>query len=104
MSESKYIFIFLLIAITVLINLNSFQNDFTNWDDEELIVNNTKIKKLSLKNIDDIFTSSTGADYLPLKEISFVIQCPIWRLRSFEFPRATDLPRPGHLILVFLII
>ncbi len=53
---------FNILAISVIVIMiiiaygNSLQNEFTNWDDEDLIVNNTNIRSLDLNNIKNIFS------------------------------------------------
>ncbi|OGL48061.1 MAG: hypothetical protein A3C43_02530 [Candidatus Schekmanbacteria bacterium RIFCSPHIGHO2_02_FULL_38_11] len=102
--QNKMLHIILLTAVTFLIYANSLQNDFTNWDDQELIINNARIKSLSAKNIFDIFTSPTGADYLPFKEISYAIDYRIWKLNPFGYRLANMVLYAGNVILVYLII
>ncbi len=104
MFQKKSLHIIFLIALTFLLYLNSFQNSFTNWDDQELIINNPKIKSLNAENILDIFTSPTGADYLPLKEISYALDYRIWKLNPFGYHLANVILYAGNIVVVYLII
>lgn len=104
MKQKKSLHIIFLITLTFLLYINSFQNNFTNWDDQELIINNPKIKSLSAENILDIFTSSTGADYLPLKEISYALDYRIWKLNPFGYHLSNMILYAGNIVVVYLII
>jgi hypothetical protein len=65
-------------------------NGFTNWDDTEYIVNNPKIRTLSLESVKTIFSSTDLRMYSPLSTFSYALN---YRLAGLD-PRvfhATDL-------------
>jgi protein O-mannosyl-transferase len=61
----------LLFVLTFFVFANSMDNQFTNWDDDELIVGNIQIRSLALKNIKEIFTA--GGTYQPIRVLSYAI-------------------------------
>lgn len=77
--------------MTFLLYLNTLQNEFTNWDDLTLVVENERIKEISWKNFLDILSGPTGKDYLPLKELTYVLDYALWGLNPFGY----------HLINIF---
>lgn len=75
----------LLFVLTFLVFANSMGNQFTNWDDDELIVGNTQIKSLALKNIKGIF--SARGTYQPIRVLSYAIDYYFFGLdhRGYHF-------------------
>jgi protein O-mannosyl-transferase len=76
----KFIFSVLILLITFMVYSNTFQNDFVNWDDNNLIVNNLKIRSLSFDNIKQIFAYRSGATYQPIRVLSYAIDYHFWGL------------------------
>ena len=48
----------LILLVTAAVYMNSLPNEFTNWDDGSLIVNNRSIRSLELDNLKKIFGNS----------------------------------------------
>lgn len=59
-----------LIALTLFAFYPCLDNEFTNWDDQEYILNNKMIKGFSIENIKQIFTSFFIGNYHPLAILS----------------------------------
>jgi len=70
----------LIIALTAGVYANSLQNEFTNWDDDALVVNNRAIRSLDFENIKKIFTYHTGNTYQPVRNFSYAIDYYIGQL------------------------
>jgi len=74
---------FHLISMVLIVGLiagvywNTLDNEFTNWDDGPLILNNTKIRSLSLDNLKNIFSLKAGGTYQPMRVFSYAIDYSI---------------------------
>src|SRR4030067_958019 len=86
--------VLLILALSFAVYSNSLKNGFVNYDDAWLVLENKKIKELSLESIYKIFSEATESDYLPLKEISYIIDYHFWKLNPLGF----------HLTNVFLFM
>ena len=86
--------VLVILAVSFVVYSNSLKNDFVNYDDPGLVLENKKIKELSLESICKIFSEATESDYLPLKEISYIIDYHFWKLNPLGF----------HLTNVFLFM
>jgi len=74
-----------LCVIVLLIYLNSFSNDFTNWDDDNGILKNPYIRSLEWENLTKVFTPGTGGAYQPLRTLSLAVDHHFWRLDPFGY-------------------
>jgi protein O-mannosyl-transferase len=63
----------LIILLIVLVYANTLDNEFTNWDDDALILNNTRIRSLDPAGIKTIFDLSAGGTYQPMRVLSYAI-------------------------------
>jgi protein O-mannosyl-transferase len=72
-----------LIVLTFAVYANSMENQFTNWDDDSLIVLNKQIRSLEFGNILKIFTS--GGTYQPLRVLSYAVDYHFWKLNAFGY-------------------
>ena len=70
---NKIIAIAFLIFITAITFYNSLGNQFTNWDDDVLIVNNQAIRNLNFSHIKEIFDITRGGTYQPVRVLSYAI-------------------------------
>ena len=75
----------IILLLVVLLYLNSFWNNFTNWDDNNLIVKNRRIRSLALDNLKRIFVPHVGSTYQPIREFSYAIDYAIWRLNPIGY-------------------
>lgn len=73
----KSIAIFFIFALTIIIFANSVHNDFTNWDDNDLILNNMTIRTLDFKGLKRIFDPAAGGTYQPMRVLSYAIDYSI---------------------------
>ena len=65
--------IILIFLLTVFVFSIGFRNSFLTFDDPDLILNNPRIRSLSVDNILNIMTPHSGASYQPLRDISYAI-------------------------------
>jgi protein O-mannosyl-transferase len=69
----------LLIAVTAASFYPSFQNGFTNWDDEaHVIQNSVVVNSLSWKTVAKAFSSYQIGHYLPLTMLSYAVEYSLW--------------------------
>jgi tetratricopeptide (TPR) repeat protein len=65
--------------LLLMIYLNSFKNDFVNWDDPGLIVRNQGIRSLNWQNIVEVFTLKKSSTFQPIRVLSYAIDYRIWK-------------------------
>jgi len=75
----------LILLLTAIVYANSIDNDFTNWDDLSLVVENPAIRSLSLDNLTDIFTPKAGKTYQPVRVLSYAIDYSFWGLNPLGY-------------------
>ncbi len=66
--------IVLILIVTALIFAPTLNNDFTNWDDPEYIMENQSIQQLSLENVTKLLTTPFNGKYHPLTLLSYAIE------------------------------
>ena len=83
---------FNILAIAVLVIMiiiaygDSLENEFTNGDDEDLIVNNAHIRSLDINNIKKIFAYKlSGGTYQPIRVLSYAIDYKFWKLNPLGY-------------------
>ncbi len=77
---NKLTCIIIIILLTATVYAVSINNEFVNWDDDGMIVNNTSIRSLDLNNIKKIFTPHLGSSYQPLRTFSSAIDYALCEL------------------------
>lgn len=63
-----------ILAIVSLTFLPCLGNQFVNWDDTEIILNNPLLRNLSFSGIKDMFTHYTMGNYHPLTNLSLAVE------------------------------
>ncbi len=96
--------IFLILIITIIAFLPSLKNEFTNWDDMGLVVENTAIRDLSWRNIRSIFTSSFISTYIPLTILSFSLEYHFFELNPLAYHTTNLILHLVNCVLVFCLI
>jgi protein O-mannosyl-transferase len=77
-----------MVVVAVLISCvywNTLDNEFTNWDDGALILNNTNIRSLSIDNLKNIFSLKAGGTYQPMRVFSYAIDYSISKHNPLAF-------------------
>ncbi len=93
-----------LIVITAVPYLSSLRNDFVEWDDYALIVNNPVVQELSAASIRHAFTSYDPELYVPLTTLSYQINHLIGGLDPFVYHLTNLLLHIANVLLVTLIM
>ncbi len=90
-----------ILLITALIFINSFQNDFIlNGDDDGYVLNNLLIRHLDWPGLNAIFTTNVAGNYHPLTILSFAIEYHFFGLNAMVY-HLTNLLL--HLCIVALV-
>ncbi len=99
------------IVVNILIVLAVFfafmpalANDFTNWDDSELITNNPRIRDLNPASILRIFTNPQSGPYVPLTILSFSVENRLFGLNPVFFHLANVLLHIINVLLLFALM
>ncbi len=97
--------IFILVALSQLVYLNSLSNQFV-YDDEFTIVNNHFIKtwnNLPLLFSREYFKFSGELSYRPVVTITYFIDYALWRLNPFGFHLTSILFHAINIVLLFFL-
>jgi len=99
----------LIAAVTVFIYFPSLDNDFTNWDDSEILVKNIYTHNLSAKNIKTIFFINKNSnfvlsEYIPLTVLTLTIENHFWGLNPKVYHTTNLVLHILNSLLVFTFI
>jgi protein O-mannosyl-transferase len=72
--------VIIIFCLTLAVYANTLNNQFTNWDDTNLIANNELIRSLDFKNIKSIFDIHAQGTYQPVRVLSYAIDYYFWKL------------------------
>jgi protein O-mannosyl-transferase len=103
-SDIKYIYLSILLFLTVLVYLNIFENEFT-WDDKSFIVEWQEIKSFENfgKFLQGIVPVGHSGVYRPVRTIFYAISYGIWGLNPFGYHLQSLLIHLSATILIFYI-
>ncbi len=90
------------LAVTFFAFIQTFQNDFVNWDDDVNILNNKNLAVFTFENIKNIFTSNIMGGYNPLPIFTFAIEKALVGDEGLSRLIHTD-NLILHLVTVFLV-
>ncbi len=93
-----------ILAYSNLIYSSSMDNEFTNWDDESLVVRNTTIRSLSLDNLVTIFTPVSGWTYQPIRVLSYALDYQLWQLNPVGYQLTNVLLHTAAAVLLLLFL
>jgi len=94
-----------ILLLTLIVYSNSINNDFTNWDDNELVVENTEIRSLDFDGIIAIFTPKAGHTYQPVRVLSYAVDYYFWQLNPAGYHAVNILLHAlSALLLYFLLV
>ena len=82
---AKFLWPSLVVAATCVAFWPGFQNEFVNWDDEKIIVNNTNYRGLGPTELKWMFTTVYMCHYQPLGWFSYSVDYAIWGLNPRGF-------------------
>jgi len=96
--------VFLILILTGIVYANSLRNDFTNWDDPGLVLENTAIRSLDFQNILHIFTPRVGHTYQPVRVLSYAIDYHFWKLNPTGYHIGNTLLHAVSAIFLYLVL
>jgi protein O-mannosyl-transferase len=77
--------VIIIFCVTLAVYANTLNNQFTNWDDVALIINNERIRSLDLKNIQTIFDFHAHGTYQPVRVLSYAIDYHFWKFNPVGY-------------------
>ncbi|NNF01449.1 MAG: tetratricopeptide repeat protein [Bacteroidia bacterium] len=90
-----------ILVLTVVVYFPSLDNDFTNWDDPSLIIDNPLIRSIEFENIKRIFSEYYFGNYQPLHILSYAIEYHFFGLNAPDYHMVSLIM---HLIIVSLVM
>ena len=90
-------------SLSIIIYFNSLDNEFVNWDDDKLIVQNQSIRSLSFQNIRSIFTPGVLEAYQPVRTLSYAIDYHFWELKPIGYHLTNIMCNACNTFLVYLL-
>lgn len=94
----------LILIVTTISFYPALENNFVNWDDDLLVINNTDIYDLSWKNIKKIFTTVYSGNYIPITMFSYTIEYYFFELNPHAYHTSNLLLHLLNCLLVFWLI
>lgn len=83
-----------IVVLTLIVYSPAFENNFLNWDDDQVILENPSIKNLSVENLKDFFSTTNINSYNPLVMLTFAVEYKFFNLN----------PKPFHIFNIILHI
>ena len=93
-----------IVLLSALLYWNTLDNEFVNWDDDSLIVNNQYIRSLDTQNIRAIFTPGVVGTYQPIRNLSYAIDYHFWQLNPKGYHLTNIVFHACNTFLVYLIV
>lgn len=94
----------LISLLIIVVYANTLDNEFTNWDDKKLILNNPSIRSLSMDNLKSIFFPGIGGTYQPMRVFSYAIDYSIGKFDPFVYHVHNMFLHMASSILLYLIL
>jgi hypothetical protein len=101
---TSFSYLTLLLIITVFTFLPTFNNVFTNWDDQLQVTQNADILEFSFKSIQKIFSSFYVGMYQPITTLCFTITNFIFGLNAAAYHFVSLLCHLINILLVFWLM
>lgn len=93
-----------ILLLIILVYANSLHNDFTNWDDRSLVVEDPAIRSLSFGNLLEMFTPQPGKTYQPVRVLSYAIDYHFWKLNPVGYHLGNTILHGLSAILLYLLL
>ena len=106
LTEKKFLLLTVscILLLTILVYANSIENDFTNWDDPGLVIENLSIRSLSVDNLIKMFTPKRGATFQPVRVLSYAIDYHFWELNPVGYHLGNTILHGFAAILLYLAL
>ena len=94
-----------LFAAANMVYGKSLRFDFiASWDDREYVINNELIRSISLKNLIEIFTTTTHGNYAPIHILSYVVDFSLWDLSPWGYHLTNLILHGFNVCLVYALL
>lgn len=94
----------ILFAATFLLYFKTAGFEFLpSWDDAEYVLDNTRIRGLTLENLNLIFTTAYFSNYAPLHLLSYAVDFSIWGLSPKGFHITNIVLHSANAALVYIL-
>ena len=94
----------LIVLLTAAIYANAIHNDFTNWDDLGLVVENPEIRSLSIDSLQKIFTPKPGKTFQPVRVLSYAFDYHFWELNPVGYHLGNIALHGFSAVLLYLLL
>jgi len=101
--DVRYVAALIVVALAATIYCNTLFNEFTNWDDELLVLENRFIVRLTPARIISIFIPGRTQSYQPLRDLSYAIDYSIWRQNAFGYHLGNVILFAANALLIYLL-
>ncbi|MBI9089877.1 MAG: tetratricopeptide repeat protein [Desulfobacterium sp.] len=102
--KTRPVQIFIILFFTVGVYSNSITNEFTNWDDDQLILENLSIRSLDIDNLKKIFTPVKGHTFQPVRDLSYALDYALWELNPYGYHLHSIFLHWAAALLLFLTL
>lgn len=102
--HNNLLYIVVIIMVTIIANYPCLLNGFVNWDDDFLIIGNSDIKGINLKNLISITTTTYISNWHPLTMLSYMIDYTIFGFTPFGFHLTNFVLHILNTVFVFIFI
>ena len=84
-SRIKLVGVMAICILTGVVFANSIHNEFTNWDDKSLIVDNQQIRSLDVANLKKMFDPMASGTYQPVRVFSYALDYHFFKLNPVGY-------------------
>ena len=103
-TQRLFIYLGIIVLLTILVFSNSIRHEFLTWDDNLLVPENPDIKGISLQYLKTIFTSYYIGMYQPLTTYSYALINHFYGLNPYAFHTVSLIFHLVNVALVFYLI
>ncbi len=88
----------------ILLYANTFTHEFVNFDDPDLVIQNTTIRSLSVQNLKAIFTPGEVGAFQPVRTLSYAFDYHFWQLDPAGYHLTNVVCHAINTLLVYAIV
>lgn len=103
-SVRPWVWVVCLLVVTFITFRPALKNNFVNWDDDKLVLQNGDIQKISAANASKWFTSYYANMYHPLTVMVYAVEYRLFKLNPVYFHLVNLLLHLLNVVLVFYLI
>lgn len=104
LSKRDILSLLAVVALCFLAYVNSWENEFTNWDDRQLITGNLAIRSLSPRNVWQVLSRPVHGTYLPVRVLSYAVDYAIWRLDPLGYHLTNTVLHALCCVLLYFVV